>query len=1267
MALIVADRIQETTNSTGTGAYTLGGVVAGFRTFASVASNTDTVYYSITDNVNFEVGLGTYASSGGTITRTSVFTSSNSNNAVNWGVGTKNIFLTYPADKAVIEDASNNVTIGNNLIVGGTVDGVDIQTLLSRGGGTMTGNLILNANPTAALQSATKQYVDTIAAAGIHYHEPCRVETTANLNATYSNGSSGVGATLTNAATQAALVLDGVSVTTNNRVMVQDQTNKAHNGVYKVTTVGSGSANWVLTRATDADSYAPSDSDALGEGDAFFITEGTVHGGELDVMTTTGVITFGTTNIVFTLVADAPIYSAGAGLSLSGTQFSLNTPVSTATALATGRVISLTGDATGSSGSFNGTANTSINTTVAGLVGKQPYLTIAVTVSNPGAGNRFYLDGALQQTALLQRSVTVRFDQSNSSNSGHPLRLSVTSNGTHAGGSAYTVGVTAVGTPGSSGAYTQVTLEQDAPINLFYYCTNHSGMGGKVSTGIDLTTTATPTFASVTADLTGSATTLANGRTIGMTGDVVWTSAAFNGSGNVTGTATIQANSVALGTDTTGNYVQSVANGSYLTGGGSASEGTALTLGVDAVSGNTASKVVARDGSGNFSAGTITAALTGNASTATTLATARTINGVAFNGSANITIGSGIVATGALNSGSITSGFGNINNGSSTITTGAITAGGNLTRGGTVILDGSITDTGDFTLDVAGEIILDADTQGSGNGVILKDAGTAYGSFFRSSSNFHIKSEASDQDMIFIGNDGGTEITALTLDMSNKGSATFNTDASITAQGTNNEGGGQLFLKGTDSPAASKNLGQISFGNSDDNSLAMIRGVSTAATAADLVFFTEATGAAIEEHMRIKDNGKVGIGTNGPNRKLHVSQGGTLSTGNDYDVAIFQNSDAAGIRLVDAGNGGSNGGNAGLGNDNGNLNVASAGVMSFSTSLAANAPLYGGSNSGGTERIRIDTSGNVTVGTTSTSSKLEVNGDIGIGRVAGGYTFREVVGGGERAGINSDANNHLIFNTSNASEKMRINDSGNVLVGKTSTAQQTAGTVLYGSGQIYATATSTHPLVITRKQNDGAHAIFYSDTNEVGQIGNSGSGLSISSGGNLTLDSAADIILDADGAEIFFADGGTNFVKIQNDGGNAQIRSLVSDKDIQFIGNDGGSAITALTLDMSGAGAATFNNDVTAFSDERLKSNIITIPDALSKVSEMRGVHYVRDATGKDSTGVIAQEMQKVAPELVLTAEDEMGTLSVNYGNITGYLIEAIKELKAEIEDLKAR
>jgi len=147
--------------------------------------------------------------------------------------------------------------------------------------------------------------------------------------------------------------------------------------------------------------------------------------------------------------------------------------------------------------------------------------------------------------------------------------------------------------------------------------------------------------ATINANTTGNAATAtqwATGRTITLTGDVTGTSGSFDGSGNLSFATTIAANSVALGTDTTGNYVASITNGSYLTGGNGGSEGAALTLAVDATNANTASKVVARDASGNFSAGTITASLTGNASTATTLQTARTINSVSFNGSANIVV-----------------------------------------------------------------------------------------------------------------------------------------------------------------------------------------------------------------------------------------------------------------------------------------------------------------------------------------------------------------------------------------------------------------------------------------------------------------------------------------------------------------------------------------------------------------------------------------------------------------------------------------------------
>ena len=168
------------------------------------------------------------------------------------------------------------------------------------------------------------------------------------------------------------------------------------------------------------------------------------------------------------------------------------------------------------------------------------------------------------------------------------------------------------------------------------------------------------------------------------------------------------------------------------------------------------------------------------------------------------------------------------------------------------------------------------------------------------------------------------------------------------------------------------------------------------------------------------------------------------------------------------------------------------------------------------------------------------------------------------------------------------------------------------------------------------------------------------SSGDLTLDVAGDIVLDAGGEEVIFKDGSTNVGHVSLDSDNLTIKSLVSDKDMIFKGNDGGSEITALTLDMSAAGAATFNNDVTAFSDERLKSDIETITNALDKVKEMRGVTFTRD--GRQGTGVVAQEMQKVMPEVV---HDKNEYMSVAYGNLVGVLIEAIKELEEKVRKLE--
>ena len=110
-------------------------------------------------------------------------------------------------------------------------------------------------------------------------------------------------------------------------------------------------------------------------------------------------------------------------------------------------------------------------------------ITLTVTVANPGSGNRYYIDGVLQATVSAIPGNTYIFDQADGTNSGHPLRLSITSNGTHGGGSAYTDGVTTSGTPGSGGAYTQIVVDATTVQTLYYYCTAHSGMGGSFNVG----------------------------------------------------------------------------------------------------------------------------------------------------------------------------------------------------------------------------------------------------------------------------------------------------------------------------------------------------------------------------------------------------------------------------------------------------------------------------------------------------------------------------------------------------------------------------------------------------------------------------------------------------------------------------------------------------------------------------------------------------------------------------------------------------------------
>jgi hypothetical protein len=131
MPLVVKDRVNETSTTTGTGTFTLAGAVTGFQTFAAIGDG-NTTYYAIVlqGGSEFEVGLGTYSSSGTTLSRDTILSSSNSNNAVNFSAGTKNVFCDYPAPKAVYGDSTNtafqaqfaasNGLMMNNMTVGTT-------------------------------------------------------------------------------------------------------------------------------------------------------------------------------------------------------------------------------------------------------------------------------------------------------------------------------------------------------------------------------------------------------------------------------------------------------------------------------------------------------------------------------------------------------------------------------------------------------------------------------------------------------------------------------------------------------------------------------------------------------------------------------------------------------------------------------------------------------------------------------------------------------------------------------------------------------------------------------------------------------------------------------------------------------------------------------------------------------------------------------------------------------------------------------------------
>ena len=164
MALTFADRVKETSTTAGTGTLTLAGAMYGFQSFAAIG-NANTTYYAIYDNSSgdWEVGIGTYTSSGTTLSRTTVLASSNAGTLVPFSSATKEVFVTYPSERAVYKDAANVYTVQQAF-----------DALTSNSIALTTGTI--STQPSIGTDLANKTYVDTVASQSITYHSPVYVE-----------------------------------------------------------------------------------------------------------------------------------------------------------------------------------------------------------------------------------------------------------------------------------------------------------------------------------------------------------------------------------------------------------------------------------------------------------------------------------------------------------------------------------------------------------------------------------------------------------------------------------------------------------------------------------------------------------------------------------------------------------------------------------------------------------------------------------------------------------------------------------------------------------------------------------------------------------------------------------------------------------------------------------------------------------------------------------------------------------------------------------
>ena len=403
----------------------------------------------------FTVGGGlTYASN-----ILSVTTASSSRIVINSGNIDLATIGTAGTYKSVTVDAYGRVSSGTTPT---TLAGYSIADAVNKTGDTMTGSLILNANPTVALGAATKQYVDASSGA-LTIHAACITSSATALPAcTYNNGAAGVGATLT-ASSNASINTSGIggysSLVVNDRVLIKNQSTQTQNGIYYVTTIGSVGTSWVLTRVTD---YDGSSSGVVKAGDLVYILQGTLANTQWGQSTIGSgfpgnYIVFGTDNIVLAQISGS--MAAGTGIGVSGGTIS-NTGVLSNIAGSNISVSSATGNVTISVSGTVPQASSSTNLS-GGLANEIAYQTgtgVTSFLSAGTAGMELFSGGAGSPPYWAYDTSTFYGD--------------VTGNDTGSG----TITLTLINT-GTPGTYNSVTVDSKGRVTGGSSPTTLSGYG----------------------------------------------------------------------------------------------------------------------------------------------------------------------------------------------------------------------------------------------------------------------------------------------------------------------------------------------------------------------------------------------------------------------------------------------------------------------------------------------------------------------------------------------------------------------------------------------------------------------------------------------------------------------------------------------------------------------------------------------------------------------------------------------------------------------